>query len=154
MGAGENLSVCDLDLSAITWGFPAAGKISCWSLEAAAGLASSSRQFPAQSGSIRLKKKISQTLKCIHSPDIIFIQRHFFSCMRVMLCRALQPFYISSFFLRFLYLLECPKYTFGTGVAMCHNIGQWDIRGFLWGMWERLYFSEPDAWASVCLTIS
>lgn len=52
VGAGVDLSICDLDLSAIMWGFPAAGKISCCSLEAAAGLSSSSQQFPVQSGRI------------------------------------------------------------------------------------------------------
>lgn len=102
VGAGQNLSICDPDLSALTWGFPAAGEIGPCSPEAAAGLSSSPLQFPVQSGSIWLKKKkIEQTLKCICRPDTLS-ERHFFFFLffpmpGVLLCHpALQPLYILS----------------------------------------------------------
>jgi hypothetical protein len=53
VGVEVELSICDLDLSAITQGFLAAARIISLSLEVAAGL-SSPLQFPAQTGSILL----------------------------------------------------------------------------------------------------
>lgn len=73
VGARQDLSICDPDLSPLTWGFPAAGEISRCSPEAAAGLSwLSPLQSPAQSGSIWLKRNWTN-LK-------VYIQARYFIC--------------------------------------------------------------------------
>lgn len=96
VGSGQNLSICDLDLSArrflscrrhqsllsrgSSWACIVPSIISCWIWEHL------------------IKKKIEQNLKCIYRPDTLFIQKALFSpCMRVYAVSSCTAFPPSSF---------------------------------------------------------